>query len=219
MTTVVSVSSRDPRREQTRSGHQLQVRELGLVSYEDAYQAMSEHVANSDPEDMDEIWLVEHPPVYTQGTACKLAPLLPSAVPVVKTDRGGQITYHGPGQMVMYPLLRLKRYGIGVKSLVHSLEQCVIDTLRAYEINAERRADAPGVYVDGAKIAALGLRIKRGMSYHGLSFNLRMDMHPFTNIDPCGYQGLVVTQLSELLAEFDAEQIKNQVLGSFLAKL
>ena len=219
MTAVVSLSPRDTWQINSGSGQPVNVREFGLVPYEDAYRAMSEHVANADPEDMDEIWLIEHPPVYTQGTACKLDPLLPSAVPVVKTDRGGQITYHGPGQMVMYPLLRLKRYGIGVKSLVHSLEQCVIDTLKAHGIQGERRVDAPGVYVDGAKIAALGLRIKRGMSYHGLSFNLQMDMQPFTNIDPCGYQGLVVTQLSDLLTMYESEQVKHQVLASFLAQL
>lgn len=215
----MSVSPRESWQVSSGSGHPLLVRELGLIPYEDAYQMMFEHVANADGDAIDEVWLVEHPPVYTQGTACKLDPLLPSAVPVVKTDRGGQITYHGPGQMVMYPLLHLKRYGIGVKSLVHNLEQCVIGTLQTHGITGERRVDAPGVYVDGAKIAALGLRIKRGMSYHGLSFNLRMDMQPFTNIDPCGYQGLVVTQLSELVDQFDSEQIKRQVLSSFLAQL
>ena len=215
----MSVSPRESWQVSSGSGHPLLVRELGLIPYEDAYQMMSEHVANADGDATDEVWLVEHPPVYTQGTACKLDPLLPSAVPVVKTDRGGQITYHGPGQMVMYPLLHLKRYGIGVKSLVHNLEQCVIGTLQTHGITGERRVDAPGVYVDGAKIAALGLRIKRGMSYHGLSFNLHMDMQPFTNIDPCGYQGLVVTQLSELVDQFDSEQVKRQVLSSFLAQL
>ena len=215
----MSVSPRESWQVSSGSGHPLLVRELGLIPYEDAYQMMFEHVANVDGDATDEVWLVEHPPVYTQGTACKLDPLLPSAVPVVKTDRGGQITYHGPGQMVMYPLLHLKRYGIGVKSLVHNLEQCVIGTLQTHGITGERRVDAPGVYVDGAKIAALGLRIKRGMSYHGLSFNLHMDMQPFTNIDPCGYQGLVVTQLSELVDQFDSEQVKRQVLSSFLAQL
>ena len=215
----MSVSPRESWQVSSGSGHPLLVRELGLIPYEDAYQMMFEHVANADGDATDEVWLVEHPPVYTQGTACKLDPLLPSAVPVVKTDRGGQITYHGPGQMVMYPLLHLKRYGIGVKSLVHNLEQCVIGTLQTHGITGERRVDAPGVYVDGAKIAALGLRIKRGMSYHGLSFNLHMDMQPFTNIDPCGYQGLVVTQLSELVDQFDSEQVKRQVLSSFLAQL
>lgn len=215
----MSVSPRESWQVSSGSGHPLLVRELGLIPYEEAYQMMFEHVANADGDATDEVWLVEHPPVYTQGTACKLDPLLPSAVPVVKTDRGGQITYHGPGQMVMYPLLHLKRYGIGVKSLVHNLEQCVIGTLQTHGITGERRVDAPGVYVDGAKIAALGLRIKRGMSYHGLSFNLHMDMQPFTNIDPCGYQGLVVTQLSELVDQFDSEQVKRQVLSSFLAQL
>ncbi|GHA16048.1 octanoyltransferase [Arenicella chitinivorans] len=219
MTVIQSLSPRATRQVTSGSGHRLLVREFGLVPYEAAYQAMCEHVANADPQDLDEVWLVEHAPVYTQGTACQLDPLLPSAVPVVKTDRGGQITYHGPGQMVMYPLLRLKRYGIGVKSLVHGLEQCVIDTLSLHRVKGDRRDDAPGVYVDGAKIAALGLRIRRGMSYHGLSFNLRMDMQPFKNIDPCGYQGLVVTQLSELNDQFDSEQVKRQVLDCFLTQL
>ena len=161
------------------SGHEVQVSVFGLCDYQTVYEAMSSYAAEREEADADQIWLVQHFPVYTQGTACTQETLLPSDIPVVKTDRGGQITYHGPGQIVMYPLLRLKRFGLGVKSLVTHLEQSVIDTLKGYEIKAERREDAPGVYVEQAKIAALGLRIRRGNSYHGLSFNLDMDLSPF----------------------------------------
>jgi len=159
--------------------------------------AMMAYAAERRPGDADQIWLLEHPKVYTQGTACDLDTFVPSEIPVVKTDRGGQITYHGPGQIVMYPLLHLKNHELGVKALVRKLEQCAIDVLAAQGLGAERREDAPGVYIDQAKIAALGLRIRRGNSYHGLSLNVDMDLTPFSNIDPCGYQGLQVTQVSQ----------------------
>jgi len=165
----------------------------------------------------DQIWLVQHPQVYTQGTACSQETFLPSDIPVVKTDRGGQITFHGPGQIVMYPLLRLKRFGLGVKSLVTNLEQCVVDTLSDYQVDSNRRDDAPGVYVNEAKIAALGLRIRRGNCYHGLSFNLDMDLSPFSNVDPCGYKGLKVTQLSDLVEQkVDIDKASEQLLAHFL---
>jgi len=165
--------------------------------------------------ELDQIWLIQHPPVYTQGTACVQDTLLPSAVPIVKTDRGGQITYHGPGQIVMYPLLHLKSYGLGVKALVANLEQAVIDLLAKKGIQGERRADAPGVYVKQAKIAALGLRIRRGSSYHGLSFNVNMDLVPFQNIDPCGFEGLQVTQLIDLTSSLQPDF---DVLGQSLVE-
>ncbi len=147
----------------------------------------------------DEIWFVEHPPVYTQGTACDLSTLIASDIPVVKSDRGGQITYHGPGQIVMYVLLNVKRNGLGVKGLVNALEQTMIDVLASYQIHANRLAGAPGVYVEGAKIGALGLRVRKGFSYHGLSLNVDMDLKPFQNIDPCGYKDMPVTQIKDQL--------------------
>ena len=155
--------------------------------------------------------VVATPSGYTQGTACEMATLLPSDIPVIKTDRGGQITYHGPGQWVMYPLLHLKRHSIGVRSLVGCLEQCIIDLLASEGVTALRRENAPGVYVNDEKIAALGLRIRRGNSYHGLSLNVDMDLAPFSNIDPCGYQGLKVTQLANLIAVDEADLGKRLV--------
>jgi len=148
----------------------------------------------------DEIWLVEHPPVFTLGLNGKAEHILNAGdIPIVKCDRGGQVTYHGPGQLVVYTLLDLKRLKLGVKQLVTRLEQAVIDFLSSQHINAARKANAPGVYVDGAKIAALGLRVRRGCSYHGLSLNVDMDLKPFSRINPCGYEGLVSVQLRDLL--------------------
>lgn len=193
------------------SGKDLLVERFGLLDYQMAFTAMRDFSDTRDADTQDKIWLVQHPQVYTQGTACQQQTLMPSQIPVVKTDRGGQITFHGPGQIVMYPLINLRRFGLGVKSLVHALEQSVIDTLAEYSVLGERRVDAPGVYVDEAKIAALGLRIRKGNSYHGLSFNLDMDLAPFHNIDPCGFQGLRVTQLSDLaLAEPNTKPANDQ---------
>jgi lipoyl(octanoyl) transferase len=147
----------------------------------------------------DELWLLEHPPVYTLGLAARREHVLaPGAIPVVATDRGGQVTYHGPGQIVAYAMLDLRRRSLGVKELVRRLEQSAIDVLAGYGIAAERRAGMPGVYVDGAKIAAVGLRVARGCSYHGLSLNVDLDLEPFSRIDPCGYPGLACTRLGDL---------------------
>jgi len=199
------------------SGHEIDVLVFDLVEYQQSYLSMSEFASNRTEEDRDQIWLVQHPAVYTQGTACSQETLLPSGIPVIKTDRGGQITYHGPGQVVMYPLLRLKRFGLGVKALVDSLEQSVINTLTSYNVDGKRRKDAPGVYVDEAKIAALGLRIRRGNSYHGLSFNVDMDLSPFSNVDPCGYKGLEVTQLKDCIEEgVETKDVSKKLLENFL---
>jgi|SRR4051794_33969019 len=147
----------------------------------------------------DEIWLLQHPPVYTQGLACRPEHLLyNSGIPVIRTDRGGQITYHGPGQIIAYLLLDMRRLKLGVRELVRKMEGAVIDLLREYHVCAEGRVDAPGVYVDGAKIAALGLKIKNGRCYHGLALNVQMDLMPFEAINPCGYPGLRVTQTRNL---------------------
>lgn len=173
------------------------VRPLGLVDYESTWRAMQSFTAERGAATVDEIWLVEHPPVYTLGLAGKAEHLLrASDIPVVKTDRGGQITYHGPGQTVVYVLIDLKRLNLGVKALVNRAEQAVIDLLAEFNIRAQRRAGAPGVYVHDAKIGALGFRIRNGYSYHGIALNCDMDLSPFDNINPCGYAGLRTTQLS-----------------------
>ena len=201
---------------ETSSGETIEVKLFDLISYSTSFHAMSEFAINREEDSTDQIWLLQHPPVYTQGTACDQETLRMSDIPVVKSDRGGQITYHGPGQIIMYPLLKLKRYDIGVKSLVSSLEQSVINVLEKYQISSERRQDAPGVYINQAKISALGLRIKRGTSYHGLSFNIDMDLTPFNNIDPCGYQGLQVTQLVNHCATVDIDLIQRQLIKEFV---
>ena len=176
----------------TEKGQPIKVSIFGEVPYEDSFRTMSSFAYNRDESDLDQIWLLEHPRVYTQGTACSMGAFLPSDIPIVKTDRGGQITYHGPGQIVMYPLLMLRRHQIGIKSMVSNLEQTMIDTLGELNIQARRRQDAPGVYVDGAKIGALGLRIRKGTCYHGLSLNVDMDLEPFKNIDPVSYTHLTL---------------------------
>lgn len=156
----------------------------------------------------DELWVLEHPPVFTRGVSCKATPRTnPAGIPVVDTDRGGQITYHGPGQLIVYLMLDLKRRGRGVKRLVNGIEQAVIDTLAELDIEAERRPGAPGVYVDGRKIAALGLRVRGGYTYHGLSLNLDVDLGPFGWIDPCGYEGLETVNVADLVDEWDRERI------------
>lgn len=179
------------------------VRRLGLVPYEPTWHAMRDQtlarVGDAATDAPDELWLVEHAPVFTQGQAGKPEHLLQDiGVPVVPIDRGGQITYHGPGQVVIYLLIDLSRRGIKVRELVNKIEQAVIDCLAAYGITADRREGAPGVYVGEAKVAALGLRIRNGCSYHGVSLNVDMDMTPFSAINPCGYAGMAVTQLQDL---------------------
>ncbi|MDR3390314.1 MAG: lipoyl(octanoyl) transferase LipB [Sulfuriferula sp.] len=175
------------------------LRQLGRVEYLPTWHAMQAFTAQRDADSADEIWLLEHPPVYTLGQAGKPEHLLRATdIPLVHIDRGGQITYHGPGQIVAYLLVDLKRRGYGVRELVTRIEQTVIDLLARHNIDAQRLANAPGVYVDNAKIAALGLRIKHGCSYHGLSLNVDMDLSPFGNINPCGYQGMAVTQMRDL---------------------
>lgn len=178
------------------------VRHLGRQDYEKVWRAMSALTDQRDETQVDELWLVEHPPVFTQGQAGKAEHvLMPGDIPVVQVDRGGQVTYHGPGQLVGYPLIDLRRQGIGVRDLVTITEQAIVDTLSELNITAYPKPDAPGVYVDEAKIASLGFRIRRGCSYHGLSLNVQMDMSPYARINPCGYQGLQMVQTSELSAD------------------
>ena len=173
-------------------------RELGRADYEPTWLAMKRFTDGRGPHTPDEVWLVQHPPVFTQGQAGKAEHLLlPGDIPVVKSDRGGQVTYHGPGQMVAYLLLDVRRLGFGVRELVSRMERCLIDLLASYGVSAAAKADAPGVYVDGAKIASLGLRIRNGCSFHGLALNVDMDLEPFRRINPCGYAGLAMTQLRD----------------------
>lgn len=177
----------------------LRVRRLGCREYAPVFAAMQAFTAIRTADTLDELWQVEHPPVFTQGLAGKAEHLLtPGRIPVIQVDRGGQVTYHGPGQVIVYCLLDVRRRGFGVRTLVTALEQAVIDLLAAHAIAACARPTAPGVYVGDAKVASLGLRIRQGCSYHGLSLNVDMDLEPFTRINPCGYPGLRMTQLRDL---------------------
>jgi lipoyl(octanoyl) transferase len=175
------------------------IRRLGRVDYEPTWRAMQSFTETRDAAAGDEIWLLEHPPVFTLGLNGSLAHVLaPGDIPVVHIDRGGQVTYHGPGQLVVYPLIDLKRARLGIRDLVCALEQSVVATLAGYGVAASRRAGAPGVYVGDSKIASIGLRVRRGCTYHGLAFNVAMDLEPFGRINPCGYAGLQVTQVADL---------------------
>ncbi len=192
---------------------------LGLVDYQPTWQAMKRFTAERDADTRDEIWLVQHPPTYTQGLAGLPEHLLQSSdIPVVKIDRGGQITYHGPGQIVAYLLLDLRRWKLNVRELVNLMEQAVVDLLAEYGVAAKNREDAPGVYVGDAKIASLGLKISHGCCYHGLALNVDMNLAPYKLINPCGYSGLRVTQCVELgitatLNELQAQLTQNLIHG------
>lgn len=184
------------------------MRWLGLVPYEDTLQAMREFTLARTPETPDELWFLEHPPVFTQGQVGKPEHVLaPGGIPVVQSDRGGQVTYHGPGQLVVYFLLDLERRGYGIRSLVTRLEQAMIECLAGYGITAVSRPDAPGVYVDGRKVGSIGLRVRKGRTYHGLSLNVAMDLAPFDRINPCGYQGLRMTQISALGGPAEVQRV------------
>lgn len=176
----------------------LPTRFLGVQPYESIWRQMRDFTDQRGAESRDELWLVQHPPVFTQGQAGRAEHLLnPGDIPVVQTDRGGQVTYHGPGQMVAYPLLDLRRLKLGVRDLVTLLENTAIEFLAHWNLAAVARPDAPGVYVEGRKIASLGLRVRRGCSFHGVSLNVQMDLSPFLRINPCGYNGLQMTQLAD----------------------
>ena len=192
----------------------LVVRELGLCEYETTMVSMQTFTNRREKNTQDEIWLLQHPPVFTRGVSCRQLPnrLLPSTMKVVDSDRGGQITYHGPGQLVVYLLLDLRRRQLGVRSFVSLLETGIIDVLGQHGLEAGRRPEAPGVYVGGAKIAALGLRVRSGCCYHGISLNIDLDLSPFSWIDPCGYAGLAVTSVVEQGVTTSIESIQLSVL-------
>ncbi|BCU07947.1 lipoyl(octanoyl) transferase LipB [Allochromatium tepidum] len=190
----------------------------GLQDYAATWAAMRAFTDAREADTPDELWLLEHPPVFTLGQAGRPEHLLaPGDIPVIRTDRGGQVTYHGPGQLVAYPLLDLRRSGIGIKRLVERLEQSVIDLLAGYGIVAERRANAPGVYVADAKIASLGLRVRNGCSYHGLALNVDLDLEPFGRINPCGYAGLAVTRLVDHVPGITLDETR-RALAEILAR-
>jgi len=196
------------------------IRQLGRQPYEPVWQEMQAFTASRDATTRDEIWLVEHLPVFTLGQAGKPEHLLdPGNIPVIRTDRGGQVTYHGPGQLVAYLLLNLRHYGLGVRQLVTLIEQSIVDLLREFGIASAARPDAPGVYVDGSKIAALGLRVRHGCSFHGLSLNVDMDLEPFSRINPCGYPDLQVVQMRDLTQPVALFTVGNRLARHILRRL
>lgn len=196
------------------------VRELGLQPYEPTWQAMQRFTNQRDAATGDEIWLLQHAPVFTQGQAGKAEHLLlPGDIPVVQVDRGGQVTYHGPGQLVAYLLLDVRRLNIGVRELVTRIEQSLVDLLAGYGIEAMAKPDAPGVYVDGAKIASLGLRIRNGRSFHGLALNVDMDLEPFGRINPCGHAGLAMTQMRDLIGPLEFAEVSARLREQLVSHL
>jgi lipoyl(octanoyl) transferase len=196
------------------------LRWLGRVDYEPTWRAMQSFTEQRTSETADEIWFLEHPPVFTLGMNAAPEHLLaPGDIPVVQIDRGGQVTYHGPGQLVVYPLIDVRRAALGVRQLVMSLESAIIDLLALWNITALARRDAPGVYVDGRKVASIGLRIRRGSSYHGLAFNVAMDLEPFQRINPCGYRGLEVIDLRSLGVNASVQEVADALSPRLLASL
>ena len=198
----------------------LKIRELGLQPYEPVWRAMQAFTDSRTADTDDEIWFTEHPPVFTLGLNASREHLLaPGDIPVIQIDRGGQVTYHGPGQLMIYPLLDLKRAGLGIRDLVTALEQSVVELAAGYGIDAASRADAPGVYVAGVKIASVGLRVRRGASFHGMALNVDVDLEPFGRINPCGYSNLEVTDLAALGAERRLDAVRRRLLPLLLRHL
>jgi len=197
----------------------LSVRRLGLAGYEPVWRDMQSFTDSRDASSGDELWLVQHPPVFTQGQAGKAEHVLaPGDIPVIQVDRGGQVTYHGPGQIVAYPLVDIKRKGIAVREFVNRIETAIIDVLAHYGVKGERIEGAPGIYVSGDKIASLGLRVRRGCTFHGMAFNIDMDLEPFQRINPCGFAELQVTQLSAL-APVDFQEVEDRLIDSLAQHL
>ncbi len=196
------------------------IRELGLCEYLPTWQAMRHFTETRGPEAADEIWLLQHQPVFTQGQAGKAEHLLfPGEIPVVQADRGGQVTYHGPGQLIAYLLIDVRRHALGVRDLVNLIEHSLIALLAEYGVEAHARPDAPGVYVGAAKIASLGLRIRNGKSFHGLAFNVDMDLAPFQRINPCGYVGLAMTQLRDQIGPVEFAQVLGRLREQLVGRL
>ncbi|MEJ2042406.1 MAG: lipoyl(octanoyl) transferase LipB [Reinekea sp.] len=196
------------------------IRQLGRVDYETTWREMQAFTLGRAATAIDEIWLLEHNPVFTQGQAGKAEHLLkPGDIPVIQVDRGGQVTYHGPGQMVAYVLLEMNRIGSDVRKLVSAMENSVVETLKVYGVESAPRPDAPGVYVDEQKICSLGLRIKKGRSFHGLALNLDMNLEPFMRINPCGYAGLKMTQLSNYVDDVSMHIVMEQWVNAFCSQL
>ncbi|MDF1587817.1 MAG: lipoyl(octanoyl) transferase LipB [Gammaproteobacteria bacterium] len=196
------------------------VKELGLVEYQPIWSAMQSYTTQRDQNSPDQLWLVEHPSVFTQGLNGRAEHILnPNTIPVVQTDRGGQVTYHGPGQLIAYTLFDLRRLNLGVRDMVTSLENSVIDLLKQSNIDSYARKDAPGVYVDNKKIASLGLRVKRGCCYHGISLNVAMDLTPFGYINPCGYANMKVIDLAGLGVDLTMAQIKQRFVSALQTQI
>jgi lipoyl(octanoyl) transferase len=213
---IVSDSNRQP----PTANRQPLIHWLGRVEYEPTWRAMQTFTNERDADTPDQIWLLEHPPVFTLGMNAAPEHLLaPGEIPVVQIDRGGQVTYHGPGQLVVYPLLDVRRAGLGVRQMVMALESAVIEQLASWNIEAVAKRDAPGVYVNGRKVASIGLRIRRGSSYHGLAFNVAMDLQPFQRINPCGYRGLEVTDLRSLGVNASVQEVADALAPRLLASL
>jgi lipoyl(octanoyl) transferase len=198
------------------------LRKLGLVEYPPTLEAMRQFTDTREANTPDELWLLQHPPVFTQGQAGKAEHVLaPGEIPVIQVDRGGQVTYHGPGQWVLYLLVDLRRHQLGVRNLVDLIEQSLVALMAEYSITAEAKPGAPGVYVAGEKIASLGLRVRRGCSYHGLALNVDMDLEPFQRINPCGYEGLQVTSMARLVPDIplDVGAVGNRLMAIVAEKL
>ena len=196
------------------------VRSLGEQPYTETWEAMKSFTATRDASTVDELWCLEHPKVFTQGQAGKAEHiLLPGDIPVVQVDRGGQVTYHGPGQLVIYPLIDLSRRKLGVRALVDDIEQAIVAALAGLDIDAAPRPDAPGVYVDGAKVASLGLRVRRSCSFHGLALNVNMDMEPFSRINPCGYAGMAMCQVSDFRPGVTVSDVEHRLVRELVLRL
>jgi lipoyl(octanoyl) transferase len=186
----------------------LLIQQLGLQDYQTVCEKMQAFTEQRGEHTADELWLLEHPPVFTQGLAGKAEHILnPGDIPVIATDRGGQVTYHGPGQLVAYMLFDLRRLNIGIRQMVRTLEKTIIDVLTDFDVHAENNESAPGVYVHGAKICSIGLRVRKGCSYHGIAFNINMDLEPFSRINPCGFKNLRMIQLSELVGPIKIDNV------------
>lgn len=196
------------------------IKHLGQTDYQPVWQSMKQFTEERTTQTVDELWVTEHFPVYTQGLNGRREHVInPGEIPVVQVDRGGQVTYHGPGQLVIYCLLDLTRLGLGIRELVTDIEQSIIHLLNSYDIDAYAKREAPGVYISEAKIAALGLRVRKGSCYHGLSLNLDMDLKPFSGIDPCGFRDLEVTQLSDYVHDFTTEQVQHQLCSLLIEEI